>query len=396
MAGQTLRGFRGITRNVLFLGLVSLLTDISSEMLYPLIPLFLTTTLGAPVSIVGLMEGLAEMTASLMKGISGYWSDHLGKRKPFVFAGYSCSALAKPLLGMAAGWPMAFSARVFDRFGKGVRGTSRDAILAESTEQEHRGGAFGFHRSMDQMGAVIGPLAALPLLALFGGNVRPLFLVAFLPALAGVALVAVVRETGAGASGGQRRLMRWKETPPAFRRYLLVTLIFALGNSSDAFLILRARQLGGSTDLAVLLFAVFNAVTVLCAYPAGAISDRLGRRTVVAGGFLMFAACYAGLAAASSVIWLWPLFAFYGVYAGVAEGAARAYVVDLVDPAHKAAALGLHATVNGVLMLAASSMAGALWDRIGPTLPFLVGAATATAGAFALLVLLPAKPPQVA
>ncbi len=381
----------GVTRNVLLLGLVSFVTDISSEMLYPLIPIFLTVTLGAPATVVGLMEGLAEMTSSLMKGATGYWSDHLGKRRPFVLAGYGFSALAKPLLAAATGWPGAISARVFDRFGKGVRSTSRDAILAESSPVEYRGRAFGFHRSMDQAGAVVGPLLAIPLLGLFGGNFRALFLVAFVPAAAGVALLLLLKETSVGAEGGSGRLLRWSESPPAFRRYLMVTVLFAAGNSSDAFLILRAKQLGASTTLVILLFAAYNAVTVLAAFPAGALSDRLGRRNVVAGGFAIFAACYAGFAGAAYPAWMWPLFALYGVYTGIADGAARAYVVDLVRPEHKAAALGLHGAANGCMMLAASLVAGMLWDRLGPGVPFIVGAAAAAAASIALLALLPAK-----
>lgn len=371
----------GISRNVYILSIVSLFTDISSEMLYPLIPIFVTSILGAPVAIVGMMEGAAEMTASLLKGVSGWLSDRTGMRRPFVIAGYSVSALAKPMLALAGAWPMVLVARVLDRFGKGVRLSARDAILAESSLPELRGRAFGFHRSADQIGAVAGPLLAVPLLSLFANNYRALFIAAFIPAAIGAVLLFKVTETGRAASAVKGSVappsLRWRDTSPAFRRFLLITLVFALGNSSDVFLILRAKQIEIGTNQVLVLFALSNLMTVISAFPAGRLSDRTGRKRLLTGGLFLFALIYTGFAFATTAAEVWFLFAAYGVYAGVNDGLSRAFAVDLVSPDHRGTALGLHATATGITTFAASAIAGALWTWSGPAPVFLYGAAMA-------------------
>lgn len=375
----------GISRNVLVLGLVSLFTDASSEMIYPLVPLFLTRTLGAPVAVLGVIEGLAEATASILKGISGWISDRVGRRRPLVLAGYSLAALAKPLLALAGAWPLVLAARVLDRFGKGLRNTPRDALIADSTEERFRGRAFGFHRSADQIGAVAGPLLALPLLALFQQNYRAVFVVAFLPAALGVALLSMVRETGRGrVTGAPLRSFRWRQATPVFRRFLGITLLFALGNSSDAFLILRAQQLGLSTPRVVLLFATFNLVYVLSAYPAGLLSDRLGRKRLLVAGLGVFALVYLGFALVAAPVWLWLLFGIYGLYMGLTDGVTRAFVVDLVSAEGRATALGVYSMVIGLATLPASAIAGLLWQCYGPSAPFLYGGALAGLAAMLL------------
>ncbi len=371
----------GISRNVYILSIVSLFTDISSEMLYPLIPIFVTSILGAPVAIVGMMEGAAEMTASLLKGVSGWLSDRTGMRRPFVIAGYSVSALAKPMLALAGAWPMVLVARVLDRFGKGVRLSARDAILAESSLPELRGRAFGFHRSADQIGAVAGPLLAVPLLSLFANNYQALFIAAFIPAAIGAVLLFKVTETGRAASAVKGSVappsLRWRDTSPAFRRFLLITLVFALGNSSDVFLILRAKQIEIGTNQVLVLFALSNLMTVISAFPAGRLSDRTGRKRLLTGGLFLFALIYTGFAFATTAAEVWFLFAAYGVYAGVNDGLSRAFAVDLVSPDHRGTALGLHATATGITTFAASAIAGALWTWSGPAPVFLYGAAMA-------------------
>lgn len=381
----------GISRNVFVLSIVSLLTDISSEMLYPLIPLFLTATLGASVAIVGMIEGAAEMTASLLKGISGWLSDRAGLRRPFVLAGYSLSAIAKPLLALATGWPLVLGARVLDRFGKGLRSTARDAMLAESSRQQHRGRTFGFHRSADQIGAVAGPLLALPLLALFDNNFRALFIAAFIPAAFGGVLLFKVTETGRAAGPAKDAppppSFRWRDTSPAFRRFLLITLVFALGNSSDVFLILRAKQVGVGTQNILVLFALYNFMTVVSAFPAGRLSDRFGRKKLLTGGLFLFAFIYAGFAFANTPITIWLLFAAYGVHVGINDGLSRAFVVDLVSPEHRGTALGLHATATGITTFAASAIAGFLWSWSGPAATFLYGAVMAAIAATALALI---------
>jgi MFS family permease len=375
----------GISRNVFLLGLVSLCTDASTEMIYPLVPLFLTRVLGAPVAIVGVIEGLAEATASTFKGISGWVSDRVGKRRPLVLTGYGLAALTKPLLALAAGWPLVLTARVLDRFGKGLRGSPRDALIADSSEEALRGRAFGFHRSTDQAGAVIGPLLALPLLVFFGGNFRALFVAAFVPAALGVAVLVAVRETGRGAAARELPRFRLRETEPAFRRFLAVMLVFAIGNSSDMFLILRAQQLGTGTREIVLLFAAFNAVYVLAAYPAGVVSDRIGRRSVLGAGLAVFAAAYAGFGLARGPAAAWALFPIYGLYMGLTDGATRAFIVDLVGPEHRATALGIFAMATGLAAFPASVIAGAMWQGLGPPAPFFFGAVTAAAACAGML-----------
>jgi MFS family permease len=375
----------GISRNVFLLGVVSLCTDASSEMIYPLVPLFLTQTLGAPMAIVGVIEGLAEATASLLKGISGWLSDRLGRRRPLVLAGYGLAAVSKPLLALAGSWHLVLGARVLDRFGKGLRNAPRDALIADSTEASLQGRAFGFHRSADQIGAVLGPLLALPLLATFQQNYRTLFVVAFIPAALGVGFLTMVRETGRGrAAGAPRPSFSLRQVTPAFRRFLGITLLFALGNSSDVFLILRAQQLGLSTARIVLLFATFNLTYVLSAYPAGSLSDRLGRKRLLVAGLGVFALVYLGFGVAPAAGWLWLLFGIYGLYMGLTDGIARAFVVDLVAADQRATALGFYAMASGLAAFPASALAGLLWQSYGPPAPFLYGAVLA--GLAALLL----------
>ena len=381
----------GVSRNVFILGLVSLWTDASSEMIYPLVPLFLTQVLGAPVAIVGLIEGLAEATASTLKGVSGWLSDRIGRRRPLVVAGYGVAAVAKPLLALASGWPLVLAARVLDRFGKGVRNSPRDALIGDSSPEGLRGRAFGFHRATDQIGAVIGPLLALPLLALFHQNLRVLFVAAFVPAALGVAILTAVRETGRGPSGSALPRFRLGGTPPAFRRFLVVMLLFTLGNSSDMFLILRAQQLGIGTGAVVLLFAVYNAVYAAASYPAGVISDRIGRKRVMMAGLAVFALVYAGFGLARGPAWVWVLFAIYGLYQGLTDGTSRALVVDLVSPELRATALGVYAMMTGLAALPASVIAGLLWDKVGPAAPFLYGAVMAFLACAGFLLVRPPR-----
>ena len=283
----------GISRNVLLLSGVSLLTDVSSEMVYPLVPLFLSGALGAPASIVGVIEGFAESTASIFKWIFGALSDRWGKRKPFCLAGYGLAAFTKPLLAAASAWPLVLCARVLDRFGKGLRGSPRDALIADSTPADLRGRAFGFHRSGDSIGAVGGPLLALLLLSVLHGNLRAIFLIAFIPGILSSLLVLPVRERPAVPKPRPIFSLAVAGENPALRRFLLITLLFALDNSSDMFLVPRAKQLGASSTTAVMLFAMGNLLNVLSSYRAGILSDRLG-----ASGFSGFCTPRTGFTSA--------------------------------------------------------------------------------------------------
>jgi len=371
---------------VLLLAAVSLFTDISSEMVYPLVPLFLSGTLHAPAAVIGLIEGFAEATASLFKWISGALSDRWGKRKPFCLAGYGLAALTKPLLAAASAWPLVLCARILDRFGKGLRGSPRDALIADSTPADLRGRAFGFHRSGDSIGAVCGPLLALVWLSLFHGNLRTAFLIAFVPGVLSTLLILPVRERTMAPSTRPLLSFGAASTNPALRRFLGITLVFSLGNSSDMFLILRAKQLGASSATAVLLFALCNFLNVLSSYPAGIVSDRLGRRSMLVCGFFLFSAIYLGFAVAGSYAVLWLLFAAYGVYLGLTDGVTKALITDLTSTEERAGALGLQAALTGMGALPASIVAGLLWQRIGPSATFVYGAATAGIAGILMLV----------
>ena len=381
----------GISRNVFVVGLVSLFTDVSGEMVYPLIPIFLTSVMGAPATVVGLVEGVAEATASLLRVFFGLFSDRLGKRKPFVYAGYGLSAFSKPLMAFATIWPVVLFARFADRFGKGVRSPARDALIAESCSAETRGRAFGFHRTMDTIGAVFGPLLAFGALEMLNGDLRMVFVLAFIPAVVAVLLIRFSRETGMSAQGGAVAEKVAFKPSRQFLTFIGISALFALGNSSDAFLVLRAGNLGLTTQEVVLAYMVFNVVHAALATPAGIVSDRLGRRNVIVTGMLIFAAVYFGFGVAPSALWVWILFAVYGGYIAMTDGVAQALVTDFSSRETRATALGFYYTATGAMLLLASLMAGQLWDRVSPSAPFLAGSATAALSAVLLALLLPKR-----
>ncbi|MFB3093472.1 MAG: MFS transporter [Dehalococcoidia bacterium] len=386
----------GVKRPVFILGVVSFLTDVSSEMVYPLVPLFLTSVLGAPLTAVGIIEGLAEGGASLFKTVGGWASDRLRMRRPLVFAGYALSAVAKPLLAAAYVWPVVLLVRFGDRAGKGVRTAPRDALVAEVTPAQVRGRAFGFHRAADTLGAVVGPAVALGLLALFSDNFRLIFILAFIPAVAGVALVSLVRERPPPPAAVGARTSTWRELGVGFYVFLGVSLVFALGNSSDVFLLLRAKDVGLSNSEVVLSYMLFNLVYAVVAMPAGIASDRLGRRNVIGVGFAVFAAVYVGFGLAGGGAVIWPLFAVYGLHMALTEGVGRAFVADFVPGERRATALGLYQGAMGGMILLSSVIAGALWDIVDPAAPFFLGAVTALLALVALVILRPqvAVPPR--
>lgn len=382
----------GLSRNVLALGLVSFFADLSGEMVYPLIPIFLTSVLGAPVATVGLIEGVAESTASLLKVISGWWSDKVGRRLPLIAGGYGLTVAGKLLLAVAFAWPMVLLARFVDRAGKGFRGSPRDALIADSTPAAARGRAFGFHRGMDTAGAVLGPLAGLGLVALLDDRLRLVFAIAVVPGLLSVLALALVREA-TGIPKAARTVaappFSLKGFDPRLRLFLIATLVFALGNSSDVFLILRAKELGLSTTAVVLAYVVYNFVYMGVSPPAGILSDRVGRRGVFVAGLLTFAAVYAGFARADAAWQVWPLFAVYGIYIALTDGVGKALISDLAPVERRATALGAYGMLTGVAALIASVVAGLLWDRVGPAAPFVLGAASALACAALLLIFVP-------
>ncbi len=364
----------GVAPNVFALGLVSFFNDVASEMIYPLIPLFLTSVLGAPATVVGLIEGIAESTASLLKVVSGWLSDRFQSRKPFTVAGYGFSSLSKLLLGLAYAWPLVLVARFVDRFGKGVRTSARDALITESSAPEERGRSFGFHRALDSAGAVVGPLLALVAIDAFGENYRQVFFLAFIPALIGVLLLVIfVKEKRATAKKTAPFHFHWADLDASFRLFLFISFIFALGNSSDAFIILRAQDLGLSLTSVILVYVLFNIVYTLASTPAGIISDRLGPRVVLISGFIIFAAVYLffGLAADGALLWL--LFPIYGLYMALTDGVGKAYISNLVPSEKSGTAFGVYQTVIGLCTFLASLFAGLLWTYVGVSAPFIFG-----------------------
>lgn len=379
---------RPLPQAVRRLGWISLLTDVASEMAYPVVPLFLASALGAPAAVLGLVEGLAEALVSIMKGLSGWHSDRMGRRLPYIRLGYCLGALGKPLLAAAFAWPVVLAARLVDRLGKGLRTTARDALIADAIQAAQAGRAFGYHRAMDTAGAVLGVGAAMVLLWLFPGRYRLIFLLTALPGAAAVWLTFRLRETrepapaGAPARSAAPR-PSWRDLPAPFWRALIPLGLFALANSTDALLLLRAKNLGLG-DLAVVgTYILYNLVYAATAYPLGSLSDRLGRWRLLFLGYALYALTYLGFAETTAA-GLWVLFPLYGLYMGLTEGAARAVAASR-SPAHmRGTALGVFHAATGLLSLAGSLGAGLLWDALGPAWAFRLGAGAALAAALAI------------
>jgi MFS family permease len=356
--------------------------DASSEMLYPVVPMFLTTVLGAPMTVIGLIEGFAEFTAAMLKALFGRLSDRCQSRRVFISSGYGLSAMSRPLLLLAQSWGVVLAARLLDRLGKGVRTSPRDALLAASAPAEHRGKVFGFHRAMDTIGAVAGPLLAIWLLSISGNDYRLVFLIAIIPTAFAFLLTFLVKEIQAGARFQMGRNEKtdywllitdyWPLTtgnwPPTYWKFLGINAIFFFGNSSDVFLMLRAKELGLSATRVIFAYVLYNLAFALLAAPAGMISDRLGRRRIMQAGFLIFALVYAGFALATSTLMIWPLFVLYGFYAAMTEGVSKAAIVDVVAPEHRGSAIGIFYMITGFVMLVASSLVGWLWKEWGAPL----------------------------
>ena len=377
--------FSGISGNVLILGLVSLLTDISSEMIYPLLPLFVTSVLGAGPAILGMIEGVAESTAALLKLVSGIVSDRVEGRKGLVVAGYGLSSLSRPLVAMAASPLFVLLVRFFDRIGKGIRTSPRDALIADSTDAAMRGKAFGFHRSLDHTGAIVGPLLATGLLAWFVSDLRTVFWLAAIPGFAAVILIVIkVRDMPRSmpVAGARPGISPGKN----IRGYLLILLLFTLGNSSDAFLLLRAGQMGVTPTRIPLLWTFFHVVKMLAAMPFGTLSDRIGRRGVIIAGWGVYALAYAGFGLVSSELQIWLLFAWYGLFYGMTEGVEKAYLSDLARPEERGSAFGWYNFAVGIGALPASIIFGLIWQKISPQAAFGFGAGLALLAALLLLV----------
>jgi MFS family permease len=376
-------------RNVLALGVVSFLTDVSSEMIYPLLPVFLTSVLGANASFIGAIEGAAETTAALLKLASGWWSDRVRRRKPLVLAGYALASAMRPLVAIATSATQVLGIRVADRVGKGLRNAPRDALIAESVDPSIRGRAFGFHRAADHAGGVVGPLIAFAVLTWHLAALRTVFWLAAIPGVLAVVVVAVavrdIPRSSAGATTAASPDLR-QPLGSRFWRVLAVIFVFTLGNSTDAFLLLRANQLGVAVALAPILWAALHVVKSASSTPGGALSDRIGRRPTLIVGWLLYAAVYFGFALASTRWQAWALFGVYGIYFGLTEGAERALVADLVAPERRGTAFGWYNLAIGLGALPASLLFGWVWDRAGAARAFEMGASFALVAAIGLVV----------
>ena len=360
--------------NIILLGITSLLTDISSEMVYPLLPIFLVSTLGVSPAILGLIEGIAESLASLLKVFSGYFSDKIRQRKPFAIFGYASSALGKFFLYIANSWTLVLLSRIIDRFGKGVRTAPRDALIADSSKEGKRGAAFGLHRAMDTLGATIGVIIAYILITQFKGNLKNVFLFSLIPAILGVLFLFLVREKKYAINLSTEKIkFRWHALDRRLKLFLIFTLIFTLGNSSNQFLLLRAKNLGSSLPQVILFYLVYNVVYALAAYPAARLSDKIGRKNLIVLGYLFYGLVYLGFAVNNSLNMFWPLFGIYGLYIGFTEGVEKALVSDIAPRELRATAIGLHATFVGIGLFPASLLAGLLWKFLGPAAPFYFG-----------------------
>jgi MFS family permease len=381
----------GFNKNVTIAGLVSFFMDISSEMIYPLVPLFLANVLGVNKSVIGLIEGIAESTASLLKVFSGWFSDRIGNRKWLMAVGYGVSTLSRPFVALATGWQQVFGSRFIDRFGKGIRTAPRDAIIAESADKTHLGRAFGLHRAMDTMGAVVGPALAFFFLWLFSNDYSKVFWISMVPGVIAVLLIIffITEKKKVIAGHADRPKLTIKHFDWRFRFFVVIAGVFALGNSSDVFLILRAQQVGISPVTVPVVYLLFNLVYSLSSMPAGMAADRFGRKRIILLGFVLFTMIYYGFAIAVTTSTIWILFGFYGLFMGLTEGIQKAFLATIIPSDFKATAFGVFNTVVGLAALPASLIGGWLWDRVSPSATFYFGAMTAamSAGLFIIFIL---------
>jgi MFS family permease len=403
------RGWFSLPRGVWILGGVSLLNDTASESIYPLLPFFLTSVLGAGAVSLGAIEGAAEAVASVLKVVSGRLSDRWKRRKRIVVAGYGVSAAARPFIGMAGGWGTVFLLRFIDRAGKGIRSAPRDAMLAELANPANRGRVYGFHQAMDHIGAVLGPLLATLFLVAYPGRYRMLFALTAIPGALTVLLLRWAKEPqeeGTGVffedSGGRRLPSPFPAPEPGTMgalpspliRYLMVLSVFTLGNSTDAFLLLRLTEAAGGPKFIPLLWAMLHVVKTVSSAIGGSASDRFGRRRLIAGGWIVYALVYAGFALSASLAALVAWFMVYGIYYGCVEGSERALVADFAPPAQKGTAFGVYNGVAGLGALISSVVFGVLWKSFGAPVAFASGAALAILAAILLFTFVPAPAPK--
>ncbi len=377
-----------LNATVVKLGLVSFFADVASEMLYPITPIFLTTVLGASMASLGLIEGIAEALASLLKTYSGSWSDSISKRKPFIITGYFLGAISKPFIGISHSWFQVLGARALDRTGKGIRSAPRDALIADSVQPEKRGAAFGWHRGMDTLGAAVGPLLTIYLMSLNSNNLRSLYFWALIPGLISVLLIFLVKEKKVIPKNTEWKnpFHSWSEMGPNFKKYLYAWIAFSITNSSDVFLLMKAKSSGVSTQTVVLLFCVYNLTYALSSPYLGKLSDRIDRRKILFSGLIVFLFVYLGFGFANQSWQYWVLFAVYGLYMGATEGVGKALAIDLAPSGLKATSIGILGTATGLCTILASIFAGLIWDHYGSSWTFIFGAVGALLASIMIMI----------
>jgi len=383
------RYFAGLSRNTFLLAFASLFADISTEMLYPILPIFLTQTLKASGSVVGLIEGVAGATQNIAQGISGAVSDKLQRRKPIALVGYFLAAIGKPLMGAATAWPGVLGGRFLDRLGAGTRSAPRDALIASSVDEADRGRAFGLEGVGDNTGAFVGPLLAVLLLIVWHLDIRLIFYLAVIPGLLAFLMVVFVEERPVAVTAKSKIDVNLRQFPKPYWKYLVATALFGIGNSSNAFLILQTKDIGASLMMTILTYAGFNFVAALISYPSGFLSDRLGRRNVLILAYAIFLVTYLGFALTRNVVLIAVLFVFSGLYQGIFRSVGKALASDYVPEQLRASGIGWYSATVGLFGLVASLVAGWLWDQVGHVAVFLFSAGFAVVGGIALLVLVP-------
>lgn len=380
-------------KNIIFLGLISFFMDISSEMVYPIIPLYLTAFFGATPVLVGVIEGIAESTASLLKVFSGYLTDKYKRKKPVAFIGYATGLLYKLALLFASSWAGILTARVVDRLGKGIRTAPRDVMVSESAEEHTMGKAFGIHKALDMAGSAIGILLSYLLLKNIGNgeaDYQMVFAISVIPTLLALIMFIFVKEQKMYRRVGKREHF-WKNVSTldsSLKLYLLIVLLFTLGNSSNTFLLLRAKSAGFNDSDVILLYFLYNVTVSVLAIPFGKLSDKIGRKRVLAGGYLLFSMVYFGFAFATRQISFVLIFILYGVFTAMTAGVERALIAEISPKELKGTMLGLHSTITGIALLPASIICGSLWNAFGSAVPFLFGAAMSLLAALLLIVFL--------